>query len=192
VIDRSHRRRPHHDLWKKYCLIYEQFTTTVHVSSIMDNINDDNAAADAANNNKNKSAVVVVSHTPPGLTDMFITSTDSLRHRTINQKLPPTWKDRPPLFEMNIPSSYSRLPSLWRKPPPPEENVTERQEDPNLLKGVSLYYCNTILSLVQRTQSFSFAIMHSWGSLLLRVTDDPTRDSTIIAMCCMDVQYCAG
>jgi hypothetical protein len=101
----------------------------------MDNANDSNDSADAANNNV---VATVVSDTPPGLTDMFITSTDSLRHRTINQKLPPTWKDRPPLFPVNVPSSYSRLPYLWRKPPPQDDPVSEKQEDPNLLKGVSL------------------------------------------------------
>jgi hypothetical protein len=85
------------------------------------------AAADAA-----AVAAPPATDVPPGLTDMFINSSDSLRHRTINQKIPPTWNDRPPLFETKVPSRTR--PYLWRKPQ--EDNITEK-EDPNLLKGVS-------------------------------------------------------
>ena len=79
---------------------------------------------------------------PPGLNDMFINSSDSLRHRSINQKIPSTWNDKPPLFELNIPSR-SR-PYLWRKPK--EDHVTE-EEDPNLLKGVSCHVVYMFLLL---------------------------------------------
>jgi hypothetical protein len=74
------------------------------------------------------------SDAPPGLNDMFINSADSLRHRVITQKIPPSWNDKPPLFEIIIPSR-SR-PYLWGRQKPKEDHITE-DEDPNLLKGVS-------------------------------------------------------
>jgi hypothetical protein len=111
----------------------------------MENENENNAANDAANNNNTDNDAVIrvpeVPDTPPSLTDMFITSTDSLRQRTINQKIPPSWSDRPPLFAAKIPSSFPRLPYLWRKPPPQEDPISmPQEEDPNLLKGVSFYF----------------------------------------------------
>ena len=69
---------------------------------------------------------------PPGLSEMFINSTDTLRERTINQKIDSSWNDRPPLFEVNV-QSRTR-PYLWRNPS--LQHVTET-EDPSLLKGVS-------------------------------------------------------
>jgi hypothetical protein len=74
---------------------------------------------------------------PPGLSEMFINSTDTLRHREINQSIPNTWNDRPPLFYTGLPK---RRTFLWRKDPqsPQTEGDKEaEQEDPNLLKGVS-------------------------------------------------------
>ncbi|KAL3925481.1 MAG: hypothetical protein SGILL_000373 [Bacillariaceae sp.] len=68
---------------------------------------------------------------PPSLMEMFINSTDSLRHRSINQKIPATWSDKPPLFEINVPSK-SRTSFFGR---PKQDRVTE-DEDPNLLKGM--------------------------------------------------------
>lgn len=67
---------------------------------------------------------------PPPLTEMFITSSDTLRHRDIVQRIPPEWNDRPPLFHIRIPQRRR----FWRGPQ--EEDVTE-DENPNLLKGVS-------------------------------------------------------
>jgi hypothetical protein len=71
----------------------------------------------------------------PGLDDMFINSTDTLRHRQIIQQIPETWNDRPPLFKIIPPSKMS--PFVWRasKPQPSKETVID-QEDPNLLKGM--------------------------------------------------------
>ena len=73
---------------------------------------------------------------PPRLAEMFINSTDTLRHREINQKIPETWNDRPPLFEIN--ESPKKSSFLWtaQNNQPAKENAAE-QEDPNLLKGVS-------------------------------------------------------
>ena len=78
---------------------------------------------------------------PPGLGEMFINSTDTLRHREINQKIPETWNDRPPLFAIN-PSSQRRTFLGWnRKASRSEDDLSPtEQEDPNLLKGVSSYY----------------------------------------------------
>jgi hypothetical protein len=74
---------------------------------------------------------------PPGLSEMFINSTDVLRNREINHAIPNTWNDRPPLFYVDRPK---RKNFLWRKGPESPEaasaNDTE-EEDPNLLKGVS-------------------------------------------------------
>ncbi|KAG7368358.1 TLD domain containing protein [Nitzschia inconspicua] len=76
-------------------------------------------------------AAVTSFDAPPGLTEMFINSTDSLRHRSINQKIPPSWNDHPPLFVINVPSRTR--PYLWRKP---QEDLVTEKEDPNLLKGM--------------------------------------------------------
>jgi hypothetical protein len=70
----------------------------------------------------------------PSLMDMFINSTDTLQKRQINQKMPNTWNDRPPLFQIVPPQRrrfWGRAQSLEEKAAPTEE------EDPNLLKGVS-------------------------------------------------------
>ena len=74
---------------------------------------------------------------PPGLGEMFINSTDTLRHREINQKIPETWNDRPPLFAIGPPSQKRSF--LWRKPQSEEDVARTVQEDPNLLKGVSVH-----------------------------------------------------
>ena len=75
---------------------------------------------------------------PPGLSEMFINSTDTLRHREINQEIPNTWNDRPPLFFTSRPK---RRNFLWRKDNVSSEaehvDDAEQEEDPNLLKGVS-------------------------------------------------------
>lgn len=71
---------------------------------------------------------------PPALMQMFINSTDTLRHRQINQKLNKAWNDRPPLFEVSRPTNR-----FWNRDQQQEQatkHVTE-DEDPNLLKGVS-------------------------------------------------------
>ena len=73
---------------------------------------------------------------PPGLSEMFINSTDTLRHREINEAIPNTWNDRPPLFYVG----RRRRDFLWRRDrgSPEAENADDvKQEDPNLLKGVS-------------------------------------------------------
>jgi hypothetical protein len=67
---------------------------------------------------------------PPPLMDLFINSTDTLRRRQINQKMPATWNDKPPLFQI----ATQQRRRFWRAPQ--EAQVTE-EEDPNLLKGVS-------------------------------------------------------
>jgi hypothetical protein len=66
---------------------------------------------------------------PPALMDMFINSTDTLRRRQINQKMPETWNVRPPLFQV----SRQQRQRFWKAPQ--QQQVTE-DEDPNLLKGV--------------------------------------------------------
>eukprot|EP00934_Nitzschia_sp_Nitz4_P002802 Nitzschia sp. Nitz4//scaffold530_size3649//1391//3416//NITZ4_009262-RA/size3649-augustus-gene-0.2-mRNA-1//-1//CDS//3329554111//2792//frame0 len=66
---------------------------------------------------------------PPPLMSMFINSTDTLRRREINQRIPQEWSDSPPLFHVRV----SQRRKFWRGPQ--EENVTE-EEDPNLLKGM--------------------------------------------------------
>lgn len=66
---------------------------------------------------------------PPPLTEMFIKSSDTLRHREVGQVIPPEWNDRPPLFHVRVPQRRR----FWRGPR--EEDVTE-DEDPNLLKGM--------------------------------------------------------
>mmetsp|Transcript_27321 Transcript_27321/g.74738 ORF Transcript_27321/g.74738 Transcript_27321/m.74738 type:complete len:702 (+) Transcript_27321:258-2363(+) len=75
---------------------------------------------------------------PPGLSEMFINSTDSLRHREINQKIPETWNERPPLFAP-CPNSKRRG-FLWRKTTESAEDEDsdekEHTENPNLLKGM--------------------------------------------------------
>ncbi|VEU39932.1 unnamed protein product [Pseudo-nitzschia multistriata] len=73
---------------------------------------------------------------PPGLGEMFINSTDTLRHREINQKIPEAWNDRPPLFAIAPPAQ--RRGFVWRKqqPSPTEAEPGDSCEDPNLLKGM--------------------------------------------------------
>jgi hypothetical protein len=61
---------------------------------------------------------------PPNLMDMFINSTDTLRGRMINQSMPSTWNDHPPLFE--VPDDRRR-----------RRGTEQLEEDPVLLKGVS-------------------------------------------------------
>jgi hypothetical protein len=68
---------------------------------------------------------------PPPLMQMFINSTDTLRQRQLEQRIPSEWNDRPPLFFVRL----AQRRRFWRGPQ--EEKVTE-DEDPNLLKGVSL------------------------------------------------------
>mmetsp|Transcript_6995 Transcript_6995/g.17102 ORF Transcript_6995/g.17102 Transcript_6995/m.17102 type:complete len:689 (+) Transcript_6995:303-2369(+) len=79
---------------------------------------------------------VLDSDLPPGLSEMFINSTDTLWHREINQAIPNTWNDRPPLFFTGRPK---RRNFLWRKDNgfPEAENVEPiERENPNLLKGM--------------------------------------------------------
>ena len=74
---------------------------------------------------------------PPGLSEMFINSTDTLRSRELDQSIPTTWNDKPPLFYSGKPKRKS---FLWRneQPPPGTQGANDLdQEDPNLLKGVS-------------------------------------------------------
>ena len=68
---------------------------------------------------------------PPALSDMFINSIDTLRNRTINQKIPLTWNDKPPLLQV---STSKRQSFLWRHS---TEDIVQ-EEDQKLLKGVSL------------------------------------------------------
>lgn len=84
---------------------------------------------------------------PPGLKEMFINSTDTLRHRELDQTIPETWNDRPPLFDVPSSSSSSKngpllsRPFLWRRFSPQQGDNNNRlaeQEGPNLLKGVSM------------------------------------------------------
>ena len=74
---------------------------------------------------------------PPGLSEMFINSIDTLRKREINQAISNEWNDRPPLFYVAQPKKRG---FLWKKEPqsPEVEDYNEKEyEDPNLLKGVS-------------------------------------------------------
>lgn len=72
---------------------------------------------------------------PPGLSEMFINSSDSLRHREINQKVPETWNDRPPLFAVAPPAQ--RRGFIWRKSQTTGSSADKvYNEDPNLLKGM--------------------------------------------------------
>lgn len=57
---------------------------------------------------------------PPGLSEMFITSIDTLDGNDIDLRVTPGWNDRPPLLVEK---------GNWRK--------RDRPEDPALLKGVS-------------------------------------------------------
>ena len=63
---------------------------------------------------------------PPPLMNMFIVSTDTLRGRKFDQRLPTEWKDRPPLFDVK--NTDKRR---WRQ-------QEQKEEDPILLKGVSM------------------------------------------------------
>ncbi|MGK3740586.1 MAG: hypothetical protein ACI8RD_009671 [Bacillariaceae sp.] len=89
----------------------------------------------------NNEIALPVSDQPPGLSEMFINSTDTLRQREINQKIPETWNDRPPLFLV----VSKRQSFLWRQPK--EDTVITEQEDPNLLKGVSILFVYATLIL---------------------------------------------
>ena len=75
------------------------------------------------------------SDVPPGLKEMFINSVDTLRHREINQSIPNTWNDRPPLFYVGTPGI--RRSFSWKKERDSAKASDTQQEDPNLLKGVS-------------------------------------------------------
>jgi hypothetical protein len=99
---------------------------------------------------------------PPGLKEMFINSTDTLRHRTLNQRIPKEWNDKPPLFEVKASSQKSTtmqqlrpFTNLWnRRQQQGDTNQNNNnnnarlaeKEDPNLLKGVSCVV--VLLSLV--------------------------------------------
>ena len=63
------------------------------------------------------------------LGEMFINSTDTLRARMIDQTIPNTWNDKPPLFRTQT-TEKRRWGRIVSQPPPAEE-------DPLLLKGVS-------------------------------------------------------
>ena len=56
--------------------------------------------------------------------NMFIISTDTLRGRKFDQKLPTEWRDKPPLFD--VPTNNRR-----------GRRQDQKEEDPLLLKGVS-------------------------------------------------------
>jgi hypothetical protein len=102
----------------------------------------------------NNGTALPVSDQPPGLSEMFINSTDTLRQREINQKIPETWNDRPPLFLV-----VSKKQSfLWRQKE--DTDITE-QEDPNLLKGVSilLVYATLILHTLSIPSIFNKMIL---------------------------------
>ena len=67
---------------------------------------------------------------PPTFKEMFIISTDTLRGRKIDQALPETWNDHPPLFKIQ----QQKLPRrIWQRLP---QNDEEGHEDENLLKEV--------------------------------------------------------
>jgi hypothetical protein len=69
---------------------------------------------------------------PPPLVSMFINSTDTLRHRQLDQKMIgfQAWNDKPPLFTQYKPKSQR----FWQAP---VDTEISEQEDPTLLKGVS-------------------------------------------------------
>lgn len=67
---------------------------------------------------------------PPSLLSMFINSTDTLRHRPLDQTMNEQWNDKPPLF-----TQYKAVrPRFWQSP---VDTQVSEQEDPTLLKGVS-------------------------------------------------------
>lgn len=82
---------------------------------------------------------------PPFLAEMFINSTDTLRHGQVVQKLHDGWNDRPPLFKPRVPPRRAAAVAfLWggnrSKEVEEATNAAEAgREDPNLLKGVSVY-----------------------------------------------------
>ena len=85
---------------------------------------------------------------PPPLTDMFINSTDTLQRRKINQKIPSTWNDHPPLFPVSKPQRrlFGRSQQQQQR-----EQAATKEEDPILLKGVSAiigFKFTTIIFLV--------------------------------------------
>jgi hypothetical protein len=146
-------------------------------------VNHPDIATSLMEDSSNAQCAVGSTDAPPSLMQMFINSTDALRHRGINQKIPPTWNDRPPLFEINVPSK--RRPYLWGKPA--EDHVTE-QEDPNLLKGVSLMSVeDDIVTDVQSKwlsdDAFGFFFFHHFP-----YSDDPQGHSTALTMRGLDVQ----
>ena len=70
-----------------------------------------------------------IRETPPPLMDLYISSTDTLRGRLIDQTMPASWNDRPPLFKVE--KNEKRL---WRIATREGECVEE--EDPASLKDV--------------------------------------------------------
>eukprot|EP00980_Cylindrotheca_fusiformis_P017472 scaffold5466_cov90-Cylindrotheca_fusiformis.AAC.4 len=68
---------------------------------------------------------------PPALLSMFINSTDTLRQRAIDQTMSSEWNDKPPLFTQYKPMR----PRFWQAP---VDTQVSEQEDPTLLKGVSM------------------------------------------------------
>lgn len=73
---------------------------------------------------------------PPGLSEMFINSIDTLQHREINQSIPNVWNDRPPLLytgKLGVRRSF-----LKRENGSPKNKDDPEEEDPKLLKGVSV------------------------------------------------------
>jgi hypothetical protein len=68
---------------------------------------------------------------PPPLEQMFINSSDTLRRREINQKIPSEWNDRPPLLHVQVPQRRR----IWGRN---QSKVLTEDEDRNLLKGVSM------------------------------------------------------
>ena len=68
---------------------------------------------------------------PPSLMRMYINSTDTLRHRQIDQtiKTYPGWNDHPPLFR----TLKQTRKHFWQAS---VDTEVSEQEDPLLLKGV--------------------------------------------------------
>jgi hypothetical protein len=122
----------------------------------------------------NNDTALPVSDQPPGLSEMFINSTDTLRQREINQKIPETWNDRPPLF---LVISKRQSGFLWRQK---EDTAITEQEDPNLLKGVSILFVYATLIL------YTLLFSSVFNKMILTVID-PTLLLYKIVSCIDDL-----
>ena len=139
--------------------------------------------------------------TPPALLNMFINSTDTLQGRTFDQTVPTEWNDKPPLFDPPPVETKRRWGGLRSLGDPPK-----KEEDPVLLKGVSLCFLIShlfwlfVMSVLPRfyvpLTKLSKLDQSSLQSLLCQTrtrtklyTDASEGHSATVAMCGVVVQY---